>query len=901
MPALNQNHIDYIIQDLQYRGIVLDGFRDEVIDHVCSAVEAKISDGARFIDAYHDVLRTFGHTGGLRQTQKEIITTENQNTRLMLRNYFRIAFRNLSKHRFYTLINVAGLALGLSACILILLYVQHETSYDKHHENAHRILRINGEIKFAGNHWQLATAPAPLAQVLVQEYPEVEHAVRFRARGSYLVKAEKAIESFREFNVIWSDSTFFTIFSVPVLQGDANTALREPESIAISQAMAEKYFPDEVALGQTLILDNRWPFKVTAVFDNMPVTGHFRFDLIMSMAGLEEAQSTNFLSNNFNTYVLLKEEADPEVLEKKLPGIVVKYIGPQAAEAFGGDFNMNSFLAAGNKLEYTLMPLPDIHLHSDLTSELSANSDITYIYLFSAVAVFILFIACINFMNLSTARSANRAKEVGIRKVMGSLRSHLVRQFLMESTLLSIFSFALSIGIAHLTLPLFNELSGLALSLPFHQFGFYVTLFLCSLLVGFAAGIYPSLFLSGFQPAKVLKGQLSLGARSRFIRGGLVVFQFSISIFLIIGTFAVNSQLDFIQNKKVGFNKDQVIMISDAYLLGDQAEAFKNEVLNNSFITDGTLSGYVPVNIGWRNDNSFWPEGSQPTSENMVGMQNWLVDWDYLATMKMNIIKGRGFARDFPSDSSAVVLNETAVKHFNLGDDPIGKKIATFGENHPDGTLNPDHTKYFTVIGVVEDFNFESLTHNIDPLGLMLGKSSGYASFRFEASDTKDVIKAIEKTWNDFAKGQPFQYTFLDESFAQMYASEERLGKIFAVFAALAIIIACLGVFALTAFTAEQRTREIGIRKILGASVSGIVVLLSREFGKLILISFLLSTPLAWYAVNWWLEDYQYKVEVGIPVYVLAGIFAFIIAWLTMGFQAIKAAIANPVDSLRSE
>lgn len=898
----NNEHIDYIIKDLHYRGIVLEGIQEEMIDHICSAVEAEMEKGERFIDAYQLVLKKFGHTSGLRQTQKETFRSENQTQRLMLRNYFKIAFRNLSKHRFYSFINIAGLALGVAACLLIMLFVQHEISYDQYHTKSNRIYRINGEIKFAGNHYRLAVASAPFAQTLMEESPEIEAAVRFRSRGSYLVKRENAQESFREFDVVWADSAFFKIFSVPVLSGNPNNALKEPNTIAISRKMAEKYFKNEDPIGENLIMDNsQTPFTVTAVFENMPLTGHFRFDILISMAGLEEAKSTSFLSNNFNTYLLLREGADAKALEKKLPRFLATHAGPQAAEAFGGEFTMEKFLASGNKWEYTLMPITDIHLKSDLTAELGTNSDITYVYLFTAVAVFIVLIACINFMNLSTARSSNRAKEVGIRKVMGSLRSHLVRQFLMESVLLSVFAFILAIGIAFASLPSFNSLSQLELSLPLGNPLFYALLLFTSMIVGGLAGLYPSFFLSAFEPIKVLKGQLSLGSKSGLIRGALVVFQFSISIFLIIGTFTVDRQLDFIQNKKVGFNKDQVIMISDVYALNNQTEAFKTEVLKNSFITHGTISGFIPVNGGWRSDNSSWPEGSQPTGENIVGLQNWMVDHDYVQAMGMKIILGRAFSKDFPSDSNAVILNQTAVKDFHFEDNPIGRKIASFNSDNPDGTPNTNDIRLRTVIGVVEDFHFESLKQNITPLSLLLGKSPGYASFRFQAKNTKDVIDAIEKTWKRLAPGQPFQYSFLNESFGRMYASEQRLGKIFGGFAGLAIVIACLGLFALTAFTAEQRTKEIGIRKVLGASVSSIVVLLSKEFGKLILIAFVLSAPVAWFAVNWWLKNYIYKVDVGIIVFVLAGALSFLVAWLTMGYQSIRAATANPVTSLRSE
>lgn len=898
---LTADHIDYITKDIQYRGIVVDGLKDELIDHICSAVETEMQSGKRFIDAYHEVLKSFGHTGGLREIQTQTLKVENQKTKIMLKNYFLIAVRSLAKHRFYSFINVTGLATGIAACLLIVLFIQNEMSYDRHYENADRIYRINGEIKFAGNHYRLAVTSAPFADAAVQSFPEIEAAVRFRTRGSYLVKRTEATDNIKENGVVWTDSTFFKVFSIPVLQGDANKALTEPNSIAISKKMAEKYFPDGNVLGQSMILDNRMTVKVTAVFQDMPITGHFNFDILIALAGLSEAQQDNFLSNNFNTYILLKPGTNPKSLEEKFPVFLEKHIGPQAVAVLGPDFTMERFRAGGNIWEYTLMPVTDIHLHSDLQAEMAPNSDVTYVYLFSAIALFILSIACINFMNLSTARSANRAKEVGVRKVMGSLRSHLVRQFLLESVLLSIASFIIAIALAWMVLPLFNSVAQKDLAIPFNDLIFYLVLVGASVFIGILAGLYPSFFLSAFKPVNVLKGNVSLGMRSGWIRSSLVVVQFVISIFLVISTITVNRQLNYIQNKKIGFNKDQVLIVNDAYALGKNLNAFKDQVAQNNFIKHGSISGFLPVSGGWRNDNTFWPEGSEPSETNMVGLQNWQVDYDYVKTMGMNIIEGRDFSTDFPSDSSAIIVNQTALKFFNYEKDPLGKKISTYDGNNPDGSPNRNSLRSWTIIGVVEDFHFESLKQNISPLALFLDKNNGTVIFRFEAVNSQDVINTVEKTWKELAPGQPFQYSFLDEDFGRMYASEQRLGETFAIFASLAIIIACLGLFALTSFTAEQRTKEIGIRKVLGASVGSIVMLLSKEFGKLILIAFVLAAPLAWYAINWWLKNYTYKVEIGILVYVIAGVFAFAVAWITMSYQSIRAARNNPVNSLRSE
>jgi putative ABC transport system permease protein len=897
---LTDDHISYIIKDLNYRGIVAEGIQEELIDHICSAVETEMDNGSRFIDAYHHTLKSFGYSAGLRETQKQVIQSVNTKPRNMFKNYFTIAIRNLSKHRFYTFINIMGLAVGIASCLVIVLFVINELSYDKHHHHANRIYRVNGEIKFGGNHWKLAVAPAPLAETFIREFPEVENAVRFRSRGSYLVKVNETADNIKEDNVIWADSSFFKIFTVPVLQGKSSTALKDPNSVAISRKVASKLFPEGNALDQTIILDNRWPMKVTAIFEDMPETGHFKFDILISMAGLDEAKGTVFLSNNFQTYLLLKEGADPKALEAKFPAFIIKYMGPQIAQVLGSEFTLEKFASSGNKIEYTLMPLLDIHLHSDLTGDFRPNSDITYVYLFSAIALFILVIACINFMNLSTARSSNRAKEVGVRKVMGSLRSHLVRQFLTESILLSLFSFVLAIALSYLFVPVFNTLSQKTLSLPLADPAFYGIVLAGSLIVGLMAGLYPSFFLSAFKPVNVLKGNVALGMKSGFIRSSLVVFQFVISIFLIIGTITVYRQLSYIQHKKIGFEKDQVLIVHDAYALKDKLQVFKDQVKENNFILDGTISGYLPVN-GWRSDNTHWPEGAQPTQDNMVGLQSWDVDQDYLKTFGMNMKQGRFFSEEFPSDSTAVVLNETAVRQFNFEDDPIGKKISTFSGNNPDGSPDLNSIKSFTVVGVVENFHYESLKHNISPLGFFLRKSNGSLAFRFESKNTQDVIAAVEKSWKALAPGQPFQYSFLDQDFGNLYSTEQRLGKTFAVFAGLAIVIACLGLFGLTAFTAEQRTKEIGIRKVLGASVSSIIFLLSKEFGKLIIIAFVLAAPFAWFAVNWWLKSYEYKVEIGALVYIFAGIAAFLIAWITMSFQSFKAASSDPVKSLKSE
>ncbi len=903
MSQLSNEHINYIISDLNYRGIVASGFEDEVIDHICTATEIEMNKGNKFIDAYHQVLKSFGHTSGLRKVQHEVLNAQQQRTKFMIKNYFTIAWRNLKRQGFYTAVNIAGLAFGLAACIIIVLYIKDELSYDAYNINAHRIYRVDADINFGGNEFKMSYRSAPEANALLEEYPEIESTVRLRNAGSYLVRTADAAENIKEDNVIWTDSTFFKIFSVEVLEGDVNTALKEAASIAISRRVAEKYFPNGNALGQSMILDNKYNAKVTAVYENIPSTSHFHFDILVSMVGdwpiAREAKSTSFLSENFTTYLLLKEKADARALAAKLPEFQEKYMGPDLIRVFGNDFSLEKLRASGSKYDLSLMPLRDIHLYSSVRGDFEPNGSITHIYLFGSIAVLVLAIACINFMNLSTARSGRRAKEIGVRKVMGSMKGHLIRQFLTESFLVTGLAIALAAVIVYLAVPWFNFISDRQITLPFNDFSFYVILLAAALVIGFLAGLYPAFFLSGFRPLQALKGTVSSGMKSGPIRSSLVVFQFAISIFLIIGTMTISKQLSFIRNKNLGFDKEQVVIVHDAYALRpNKVESFRNEALKINGIETGSISGYLPVenNWSWRSNTAFWKDGTDASTENMASSQQWGVDHNYVETFRIRLKQGRNFSPDMSTDSAAVILNETAARRLNLGDDPIGKKIHSF-----DGSPEPENIVTWTVIGIVEDFHFSTMKASISGLALFLDKSDGSVSFRFHAENTKEVLESLEAKWKELAPGQPFQYSFLNDDFERMYVSEERLGAIFTIFSGLAIIIACMGLFALTTFTAEQRTKEIGIRKVLGASVGGIIFLLSRDFGKLVFIAFLIVIPAAWYSIDWWLNSYTYKTEIGPGVYLLSGILAALVAWITMGYQSIKAASSNPVDALRSE
>lgn len=638
----------------------------------------------------------------------------------MFKNIFKTAIRSFWKTKTISLINVLGLSLGIAICIIIALFLFNELSYDKHHAHAGRIYRIKSEIIFGGNNFNMIQCPAPMAEALPLEFPEVEAAVHFRQQGSFLVK--RLDENIRENNVIYAGKDFFKIFTVPVLEGNPEDALEEPNTMAISKKTADKFFPNESAVGKSLTLDNKTDYKITAVYEDMPENSHFHFDLILATAGLEEAQSTFWLSNNFPTYILLHEGADPSAVDEKLKQLIQTHVAPALSQVLGDDFTMENFQSSGNKIAYSLQPMLDIHLQSNLQGEFEPNFSISYIYMFSAVAVFILLIACINFMNLSTARSSSRAKEVGVRKALGSGKSDLMWQFLCETFLMSLFSFVIALLLASLLLPFFNDLAGRKLEFPITNGLFYLSLLGGALLVGLLAGIYPSFFLSAFEPIKVLKGNLTGGMKSGSVRSTLVVFQFAVSIILIIATVSVFSQLNYIQKKELGFNKNQVIMVEDIYALGDQAQSFKDEIMQSSMVDVGTFSGFLPVSGTWRSDNPWWVEGRDPKQqENLVSIQNWSVDFDYVNALGMKIITGRDFSSDYPSDSNAVILNETALKNFNLEEDPIGQRIVTFSGNPSEG-FDQNDLEYKTIVGIVENFHFESLKENISAVMIFPSK-----------------------------------------------------------------------------------------------------------------------------------------------------------------------------------
>jgi putative ABC transport system permease protein len=807
----------------------------------------------------------------------------------MLKNYLKIAWRNLVKNKTFSIINILGLATGLCCFLLIALYVMDELSFDRFNKKADRIYRINSDIRFGGSELKLPVTSDMTGQVLKKDYPQVEQYTRIYANGGLLIKKDG--QFINQQNLAWADSTFFDVFTLPAVSGDTRTALNEPNTAVITEAAAMKYFNTTNAIGKILETNDegKTDYKVTAVIKNIPSNSHFQFDMIFSMDNVHYKWG-QFTSHNFYTYLVLKEGVDYKEFEKNFKQYITAYVLPEASK-FMQINSMDEFEKSGNKLAYSLVPLPKIHFQSDRNFDLTPSGNMQYVSIFSAVAIFILLIACINFMNLTTARSANRAREVGIRKVLGTERKKLVTQFLAESTLMVILSMCIAIGIAALVLPLFNDVATKSMTLK-SLFSPLILPILIALpfVVGLLAGSYPAFYLSAFKPIQVLKGNLT-GRKKGNLRSTLVVFQFAISIVLIIGTLIIYSQLHYIQNKNLGFNKDQVLIINNAYTLKNNATAFKNEMLKEKGVLSGTLTGFLPINSS-RND---YTVSSTPvlTSKSGLDMQMWRIDEDYIGTMGMKILKGRNFSSEFKTDSTAMIINESASKLFGFGNDPVGKKIY---KTNDDGKL-----QVLPVIGMVKDFHFASLRENIGPLGFTLDRNTSMASFKVRAADIPSILKAAGSKWKTMAPGMPFIYQFMDEAFGEMYRSEQRVGTIILIFSLLAIFIACLGLFGLATFIAEQRTKEIGIRKILGASVQGIVQLLSKDFLKLVLISFVIAVPVSWYFMNKWLQDFAYRVDIGWWVFVVAGAGALLIAVLTISFQAIRAAVMNPVKNLRTE
>jgi putative ABC transport system permease protein len=812
----------------------------------------------------------------------------------MIKNYFKIALRQLRKQKMYAAIKIGGFALGIAACLLIGFYIKDELSYDKSWPDANRIYRLVGVYNDNGTVDYDTNWPAPMGKTLKADFPEVELSGRLMpnklmgAGSAELKRADQEVNTYED-GVTYADQQMLDILKLPMVYGDRAHALAEPLTMIISKRKADKYFPGQNPVGKVMYLNNdkTKPYRIGGVMQNFPTQSHLNYDFLLTLTGMEfgKGEQNNWNNYNYPDYLLVRHGTDAKQLEKKITSDIDKnYILPQLMRN-----GVKDAAKLITKFRLVLQPITDINLYSYGMDDGLSHGDIRFIWLFGAIAAFILIIACINFINLSTAKSANRAKEVGLRKVVGSYRSSLINQFLTESLLYSFFSFAIGMGLAWLLLPYFNTLASKSLTIPWGEWWLIPIVFISAFVIGIAAGLYPAFYLSGFKPVQVLKGTLSTGSKSSVLRNSLVVFQFAASIILIISTFVIYNQMRYILNKKVGFDKDQVVVIQGTNTLGDNIKTFKNELSKLAPVKSASISDYLPITGSNRNGNTFFIDGRTKLDAGIYG-QFWQVDDTYIKTLGMKLVEGRNFSYDMSDDTAgkSIIINQTLAKKLNLKN-PVGKRITN------------GYT--FTIIGVVQDFNFESMHDQIGPLALHFGLrfSPSIVTVKVKTADMKNALQSITATWKSFSPYQPIRYTFLDESFANMYADVQRMGRIFTTFAILAIIIACLGLFALSAFMAEQRSKEIGIRKVLGASVSGITTLLSLDFIKLVGLAIVIASPIAWWGMNKWLQGFQYRIAVEWWVFVIAGILSIAIALLTVSFQSIKAAVANPIKALRSE
>ncbi|TLP82666.1 ABC transporter permease [Maribacter sp. ACAM166] len=810
----------------------------------------------------------------------------------MFANYFKIAWRSLKKQSFFTFLNIIGLSIGITGALLITLYVVDEVNHDTMFKDVDRIYRIDTDIKFGGVEMKAAEAAAPMAAAMKKDFPQVKQTVRLRTRGSALVRPVGEQANAKETNVAFADAFFFDFFGIDVVSGDAKTALSEPKTLVLTKTAAEKHFGKESALGKRLLLNNTDTYTVSGVIDDLPKNSILRdYSIFMAMEGYPASKENNWGGSNFVTFIKLASGADIEDFQEPLQGMLEDYMLPWAQKYFPG-MTGETFEASGNYIRYHTMPLADIHLYSQRDQEMSANGSIQNVYILSFIGLFLMILASVNFMNLSTAHSLKRAKEIGVRKTLGSSTRDLVWQFLTESVLISFLSLVAGMLLSAALLPYFNQLSGKEISIPFTNATFWIIILAATVLLGLFSGSYPASFMSQFEPVKTLQGggQSSVGGGK--VRNALVVFQFGISVFLIVGTLVVFQQLNFIQSKDLGFTKDQILILEDTFSLGNQITVFKDEIKELSQVENATVSGFLPT-PSWRSNSSYFEEGARD-QESAISIQTWKVDDDYMSTLNMELIAGRDFDKKIIADSLSVIINEATLPIMGVNaTEALGMRISE--------DIEKEIPQYFKVIGVVKNFHFESLKENIQPLGLFMGASTGTMAVKLKAGDFSEALAGIEGIWNNMAPGQPFSYRFMDESFNATYDAEQRLGKIFTVFTFLSILIACLGLFGLAAFNAQKRTKEIGIRKVLGASVGQISFRLTTDFLKMVGIAILIAMPLGWYVMNKWLEDFSYRIEIGFGVFALAAFLAITVAVVTVSFQSIKAAIVNPVKSLRSE
>ena len=824
----------------------------------------------------------------------------------MITTYFKPAWRNMLHNRTSSLINISGLSIGIACALLIAIFIKNELSYDRFHRDANRIFQVTLNGNMDGQEFWAGNTPPPVGAALTSNMPEVESFTRFYKPNDIVVRYEQnnATEKFfTEKNILAVDSNFLQLFDFGVAQGDAATALMKPGSVVITQEMAKKYFGSENPIGKTLVMrEDKKPFAVTAVINKVPSQSSIQFDFLVPVADFPVVKrfSWSWVWMQMVCYVKLRknvptDKASIHQLETKFPAMVKV----QAANAFkriGKPFD--EFLKNGGKWDLHLMPLTDVHLRSATIGMpwLSHISNIKYIYIFGSIALFIVLLACVNFMNLSTARASKRAKEVGIRKVTGSTRSQLIRQFLLEAFLYSFVSSLIAVALVALLLKGFSMIidEPISFKTAFSPI-IWLSLLVLTIIVGLLAGSYPALYLTSFKPVLILKGKnLFSGSRKdMLIRNGLVVFQFTISTVMIVGTLIVLKQLRFFRNTDMGFNKENVLIITSTNRLGESEESFRDVITQIQGIVSASTTTSIPSGGAFGDSYKAQPDENVADVKD-IGLNSFMVDESFIPTLGIKVVQGRNFSKAF-SDSASIILNQEAVRQIGWKD-PIGKWVEYPGGNNV----------RFKVIGVVKNFNIESLQSAIMPFALFNLSSKTYdfghnVIAKVRSQDLPKVINQVESKWKSFASAEPFDYNFLDAAFDSQYRSEQRLGSIFSIFAVLSIFIACLGLFGLSAFMAERRTKEIGVRKVLGASVSNVVVLLSKDFLRLTLIAIVIAFPVAWYFMSKWLEDFAYRINITWTIFLIAGFGTLIITLVTISFQAIGAAVANPVKSLRTE
>jgi putative ABC transport system permease protein len=808
----------------------------------------------------------------------------------MIKNYLRVALRNLRNYKAYSLINIIGLAVGIACCIAIMLFVRDELSYDRFNEYAVQIYRPRLLGRVNGHDINIAMSPVAMGPAVYRDLPDVVAYTRLAKSASTVVRYKD--KTFIEDRFFGADSTVFDVFTFPFVAGNAKTALTQPNTVVITESIAHKYFGNENPIGRILNTGKKDNFVVTGVIKDIPQNSHLHPDFMASLTTLQDSRNPTWLSSNYYTYLLLRKGVNPVEFQKKLDEELIKYGSPQLKAIIG--VPLEQFRAAG-KYEYVLQPLTSIHLNSHLDYEIEANGDITYVYVFSAIAIAILLIACINFVNLATARSEKRAKEVGVRKTLGSTRSYLVGQFMSESILMSVLSVVLAIVIVELLLPLFNGIANKTMSLNLLGDPLSIPVLVCfAVVVGIIAGSYPAFYLSSFHPIDVLRSDTRKGRRKSLLRSGMAIFQFAISIALFAGTFIIFAQLRYVQTKALGFDKEETVVVSRTNDLANQLQSFEDELRANRAIVSLANSNAIPGYQG--GDNACRLEG---TSESQYeDIQQMFCDFDFAETYKLGIADGRFFSKEHPSDSAAVVVNEEVEKSFNAKR-ILGKYLVYPGAG-PAGT-----DQKYEIVGVLKDFNYRSLHEPIRPLAIRLFPNRGFigrfVTVRLAPGDHLSTISFIENVWKKYAGDEEFNWNFLDDSLQKLYAADQRTSEIAGAFSVLAIFIACLGLLGLAAFVTEQRTKEIGIRKVLGASVAEIVALLSKEFVKWVLIANVVAWPVAYYVMNNWLNNFAYRTNISLWIFVASGVLALIIALLTVSSNAIKAATANPVESLRYE